>query len=511
MEVWIVRMTAVVFITAVVITAAVAAGADQFPKAGFKEIWVIEHGKMTKPEQLLAQTLQGLTADNKDARIWLKSDGAYRVLLDQMVTEGVREHEVESVWTLYRRFRPQVRGMIVCTIGNDSLNVATSLCGPKQCVAIDESLLEKAKSEGLTVIEDVRGMDDRSVLAKYKDLFSHGIVVSQERTIASHLRDFAVARRAFTCGTDCEFVKEAATAFGPNALVYGWGREREWVTGVSQANATAVPADWALNLSVASKLPAGKLRRPEDLRIKTEDGVRYIAFVMSDGDNLQWFCGGFFASTRWWPSPLRGTFPMTWEVPVAAAEVIPRALEYVYSTATPNDGFVTGAGLPGYTYAHWQPDRVSLAEQSSHYLRLADLNVVGVINNNVGGMEEIIPLLERPEIEGILYKDYSPYDGRHGAIIWHKGKPCISFKFDLRPDRQGPEKIAEEVSKLPASPRTDEGSYTLVTVLAWGYQDIGGPMEAVRRTIELLPENTRVVTANQLVALMKANFREKHL
>jgi hypothetical protein len=190
--------------------------------------------------------------------------------------------------------------------------------------------------------------------------------------------------------------------------------------------------------------------------------------------------------------------------------VIPRVLEYLYSTATPNDAFITGAGVPGYTYAHLQPDKVSLAKEASRYLRLDDLNVVGVINDNAGSMEEIIPLLERPEVDAVLYKDYNPYDGRNGAIIWYKGKPCISFKWDLRESRQGPEKIAEEVAKMPASPRTDEGSYAVVTVLAWGYQNAGGPMEAVRRTIELLPKNTRVVTANQLVSLMKANFSNKH-
>jgi hypothetical protein len=125
-------------------------------------------------------------------------------------------------------------------------------------------------------------------------------------------------------------------------------------------------------------------------------------------------------------------------------------------------------------------------------------------------LEETIPLLDRPDVKAVLYKDFNPYDGKHGALIWHKGKPCISFKFDLRETRQPPAKIAEEVAKMPASPRTDEGSYALITVLAWGYRDNGGPMEAVRRTIELLPENTRVVTANQLVQLMLDNFSKKH-
>lgn len=495
----------------VALTAARGADNNMLPRSQFKDLWVITHRDMSPAEQLLAQTLQGITAGNADKRIWLRAPGIYEVVLQGMKMDGVKIHEAKSVWEIVNEFKPDIKGAIVCKIGTDSLNVATSLCGPKGCVAVDESLLDLAKSNGLAVVEDVRGMDDATAMTKYKDLFKHGVVVSQENRIAGHLRDFAVARHAYTCGTNPAFVKEAAAEFGPEALVFGWGREREWVTGISSANATSVPADWALNLSVMEQLPAGKLESPKDAPVKTEDNVRYIAFVMSDGDNLQWFCGGFFDGPRFWGNPLRGEFPITWEIPVSAAEFAPRALRYAYNTATRNDSFVTGAGVPGYTYPHLQPDRVALAKSAAPYLRKADLPVVGVINDNAGTLQETFPILELPEVKGVLYKAYNPYDGMHGALIWHKGKPCISFKFDLRENRQPPAKIAEEVAKMPASPTTDEGSYALVTVLAWGYQDTGGPMEAVRRTIELLPKNTRVVSANQLVQLMCDNFSKKHM
>ncbi len=499
---------------AVLLAAAFAANAhalNMLPRCDFKDLWVINHRDLPPAEMLLAQTLQGLTADNKDKRIWVRSPGGYEIILQQMKADGVLIHEVKSAWELVREFKPQIKGAIVCKIGTDSLNVATSLCGPRGCVALDESLLDQAKAEGLAVVDDVRGMDDRTAMAKYKDLFTHGVVVSQANTIAGDLRDFAVARHAYTCGTEPALVKEAATTFGPNAIVYGWGREREWVTGISSANASAVAADWCRNISVLENLPAGKLETPADPPIKTEDNVRYIAFVMSDGDNLQWYCGGFFTGLRFWDSPLRGEFPMTWEVPLVAAEVAPRMLRYAYNTATPRDSFITGAGVPGYTYTHLHTDRAALARQTRSYLRDADLSIVGIINDNAGSLEEAIPLLDLPEVKAVLYKDFNPYQGKHGALIWHKGKPCISFKFDLRESQQSPEKIAEEVAKMPASPKTDEGSYTLITVLAWGYQNDGGPMEAVRRTIELLPKNTRVVTANQLVQLMLDNFSHKHL
>ena len=74
-----------------------------------------------------------------------------------------------------------------------------------------------------------------------------------------------------------------------------------------------------------------------------------------------------------------------------------------------------------------------------------------------------------------------------------------------------PEDVAREVAKMPAAPRTDEASYALVSVHAWSFGRDGGPrLEAVHRTIGLLPPRTSVVTADQLIALLRANFGARH-
>jgi len=70
----------------------------------------------------------------------------------------------------------------------------------------------------------------------------------------------------------------------------------------------------------------------------------------------------------------------------------------------------------------------------------------------------------------------------------------------------GPEELAREVARLPAAPRADPNSYALVNVHAWSYGEIGGPLEAVRRAIDRLPPGTKVITADQVLALLRANF-----
>ncbi len=474
------------------------------------EIWVLPHPDMSPAEQALALTLQGLVNRTRP-RLWMQAGGMSAVVLDELRREGWRVRNEPNVWNALHRFRPSVKGMIVYKAGTPSLNVATSLCGPMSAVAVEESLVERALEAGLKVRADVRGWDDRQAFGRYGKLFTKGAVVEQALDKPGHLRDFAVAHNTFVFATAVPaFRTEVARTLGPEATVYGWfppgGDERDWIRDLSRANATGVAADWSLNLSALEKLPAGRLSRPRRRFPAAEEDVRYVAFVMSDGDNIQWMAGGFVHDKGFWASPLRGTFPMTWEVAPVLASVAPRALRHLYRTATPNDAFITGPGLPGYTYPHFQPDRAALARRSAPVLRASDLSVVSVLNDNAGSPAQTLSLLELPGVDGIVYKDYAPYHRRKGEILWHKGKPCVAYKFLLWEGVQSIEEMAKGVAEMPASSRTDPGSYALVNVHAWSYKSIGGPMEAVRRAIAQLPPNTRVVTADHLLHLLKQNF-----
>jgi len=68
---------------------------------------------------------------------------------------------------------------------------------------------------------------------------------------------------------------------------------------------------------------------------------------------------------------------------------------------------------------------------------------------------------------------------------------------------QDPAGVAAAIAALPDDPEHDIDSYALVNVHAWSWRAIGGAMEAVHRTVGLLPPGTRVVTAHELIELMK--------
>ena len=85
----------------------------------------------------------------------------------------------------------------------------------------------------------------------------------------------------------------------------------------------------------------------------------------------------------------------------------------------------------------------------------------------------------------------------------------MSYRFLLwepKPENS-PEGVAAAVAKLPSEPLTNLESYALVNVHAWSFGKSGGPMEAVKRTIDLLPTGTRVFTAEQFVTLVREHFQ----
>ena len=473
------------------------------PPSGLKSICVIQHETMSPAEQVLAQTLQGITGRVKP-KILLRAKSSYAIVEDQLRREGVKIDEAKSVWELVSKFRGEIKEMIVYKLGTPSLNVAASLSGVMNAVAVDESLLSIAEAAGLKQLEDVRGMDEKQAWEKWGPQFSKGIAIEEALDKPGFMRDYSAAHKAFTFyGVDSAFRTKIARAVGPNAIVYGWGPDEiGWVSDLSRANATGGPSDWAINMSVLEKLPAGPLHQPACPAVKVEDGVRYVAFVLTDGDNLQWMLSNFIDNKSFWANPLRGSFPITWEVSALLPKVAPRVLQYVYATAKPTDDFVTGAAGPGYTYAHLQTDRPTLARETAALCKQADLAIVGVLNTNEGNMEETFPMLDQPEVKAVLYKDYAPYHRQHGKILWHNGKPCIAFRCALWEGLMEPQDVADDIAKMPTSPKTDPQSFALVTVHAWSYGKSGGPIDAVKRTIDLLPKNTRVVNATTLIRLL---------
>jgi len=470
-------------------------------------VFVLDPKALSPAENVLAQSLQGLV-DRNAPLIWFQTDGIQAAVFSDL-QQSSQTLPLNDVWTLVGRFRSKIKGGILCKIGTHSLNIADSLCGPMDALAVDESLKDAAEKHGLPILLDARDMTEEQAFDKYRKLFKKGIVVEQAIDKPANLRDFAIKHEAFVMDADSPFRKKVVGAMGPGALVFGWGRdEYQWISDISEAGGTGVAADWCLNLSALETIPA-KIQAPILKPAANEDHVRYVAFVLTDGDNIQWVTGGFATDSKWYGSPLRGKFPMTWEMSPLLAKFAPAVLEKIYSMATPDDDFVTGVGLPGYMFPHPSPDRDLLARQSAPYLKESGMRTISILNQNEGIIPEVFPWLDLPEVGAAIYKDYSPYNRRNGELVWRRGKPCMAYRFILWEGLTGIDDLGAKIAAMPMSPKSTSASYALINVHAWSFASIGGPIEAVRRVIQKLSPDTRVVTANQLFDLLQKNHPAK--
>lgn len=478
-----------------------------------KEIWVVEKEALSPAQRMLVLSLQGLVARQKPA-IWFADDGITEKIFEELRQEGTVFHQENDPWVLLELFGDHFKGGVLYDLGEESLNVATTLAGQTDCLLVEASLEKVMREKGYAIKADARGMSEREALEKFGDRSAKGIAVEQTLEKPDFLRDFAIMQNAFTYfGGARNFRTQVAKKFGPQALIYGWGNdELEWVDGLSKGEACGIPADWCVNLSslAADQVPVP--RRHKRYPAPAKPGERIVCFVMSDGDNIQWLTNGFSQSPGFWASEHRGKFSVSWEFAPVMSEVAPRAMRYFYNSASKGtfvDDFVCGPSGQGYTFPTSRPDRRAFAEQTNQALADADLSVISFLDAH-GDMSESAEMLDQPNVLGILYKDYVPYNKFAGKTFWHAGKPCMSYRYLLWEQKGKPDwtiqGVADAIASQPAEPTTDIDSYALINVHAWSFDKIGGPMEAVKRTIDLLPEGTRVVTAEEFVILLRNNF-----
>ncbi|MFN0069450.1 MAG: hypothetical protein ACKVYV_17670 [Limisphaerales bacterium] len=470
---------------------------------------VVDPAALDAAERALLASLQGLV-NRSEAAVWVDGGGFNRIIPEQLEEEGARVVRDAMLWELAEFHRDAFDGVILCDVADRSLNVAFSLAGVRRALVLDASLERRAQGLGLRVLADVRAQDEVSAFSRWQPLFARGLLAEQPPAKPLHLRDLLVARGAFVFSdVSPERRTDFVRALGPQALVLGWGKEEyPFIRDLSRGGGAAVPSDWALNLSALGLLDAevpARARPPTPAPV--QPGERVVAFVMSDGDNVQWLLNSFTEEGRgWWASPRRGHIPMTWEMAPLLMDFAPRVMAWFYARATAGGGddFVAGPSGHGYFFPGMTGRELPvLARQAARASVRAQLPLITVLNAG-GTMDDARAYLVQPGVHGVLYKDYAPYNQQRGRILWHDGRPAVSYRFLLwepKPEN-GPEGVARAVAEMPADAANDPRSYALVNVHAWSWKSLGGPFEAVKRTVDLLPAQTRVVTAGEFFALL---------
>lgn len=535
-----------------------------------------EPGDIPQPHdayQFLLQSVAGLAAQGvnegtTDQLVWVATGSPE---IENWYPSTVRLHPnlVENptlpVWELIDQYKRQgvIKGYILYKMDvsagelndhrkgiDNSVNIATSLAGVLGGVLIDERLEKEAQSHGLTRLEDARDKTQAWCFTKYRDKFHRRMLCMQDPK-KPHVRDLAIAHRAFTMYGNDEPLMQALEWLEPPSPILGWngGDEFDTTKRSSLFGHFQTATDWCMNLPV---LMAGsddvKLTKATEFnpqKIDWNDQRSGIAFVDTDGDNVQWLEGNFFLSQSYWGNSNRGQFPFGWSCCFThLVQLCPAAIEYATKTRTPNDSFIEWGG--GYYYPELfgtkrsNPDEI-LAIHAARTWKLMEKSGTKIIGFNMGSIDGPTAMKAYQTFAGqtdgllaILAFKYDPYEGGQGKTFWVKDRrgvdiPVITARYSIwehtnpktRPLAGTPAKIArtiQETSRQAEESKSPRFDWAICHV--WSYfQEKPGLDEAaeemnqrdaeskgglrgltpIKWCIDRLPENIRRISPEEMV------------
>ncbi|TCC22035.1 GxGYxYP domain-containing protein [Kribbella speibonae] len=466
---------------------------------------VFDESTLSLPERTLATTLQGLMARRGGESLYLNLPTlGYQHWLDGLVSQyGVRTR-TGDLWKTVQR--SGVTGYVLFRTGTPSVNVATTLAGVTGAVAIEESLEALAIQHGLRKVLDVRDKDDRWVFETYWPRLRHDVAVEQRADIPERLRDYVTMAGTFAFfDGNSEFRAEVVDALDDDGTVIGWGDAsagEDAFIGVNSATGVkALPADHARNLSVLSGITEDRLTQHVPAQPPTPDpDAHYVSFLITDGDNIQWALGDFPTDPRWFGSPRRGEVDLGWGISPSLIDLAPSVMRWFYDQSR-KDRWVVGPSGGGYMY----PSRYPAAALDKHTASLAramgrsDLSVAQIIDFDAFENTRLwSSYLRRPEIDGLIYLEYSRYDGLKGKVVWSEGKPVISARTMLWEGLDGADEasVTAELNAATRNPFSTAG-YSVVVWHAWSKS-----VDNVLSVVDGLAPHVKVVPPDTLVRMV---------
>ena len=482
-------------------------------------------------EQLLVQALQGLlAAQGASEQIYVtdERDFGYPLWLDDLASyPGVSVSTFTDPWALVAKLQSSVAGYIVYddsaadgTIP-ESFGVAASLAGILTGLPVSQKDEARLAAGGLRRLIDVRGKDERWLVENYRSRFADDALAIKSLSITGGLNDWVVANRLLllSSGSSPAYLAAIGT-FHDGAAAYGWIDEDEGmqVADLSSHGIRLVPANFAENMSVLTQFQPSALIAPSGSTPENGAARRFVAFVMSDGDNIQWLLGDFThmpnaadpAPAMWYRDPMRGAFPFTWTVGADLSQVAPTAMHWLYAHASPNDAFIS-LNTAGYVFPELLPDVKAHAEAMGQLMQRSGMHyLVQMTRTPLSAPFDTARLCEPPlaqdGISGVILANYDDYAGWQGASRRVNGKLCTTIRYSLWAGNSLPgnfvdgPSLAQGLNQMP-NDLSSPSAYAIVMVHAWSRT-----LNDVREAIARLDPDIGVVTVPELMQLMDRNL-----
>ena len=471
-------------------------------------------------QKVLIATLQGTVARQSGSQIYIDSGSGYSIWDSHLHSAyGIPLTTVTSPWTLLTQYRSLLSGYVLYNqaANSNSVNAATSLCGPFNAVAVDASIEATVRSYGLTnLIVDVSAQNEGWVWTNYHTLLNRSVVIEQKESFADDLRDYATLAGAFTFyDGNSPFRSYIMGQMSSDSACLGWGDasrgESVFVGDGSSNGVFTIAADWTLNLSTLSGIRDSSVyQRTYTPPLATATNVHYVTFLLTDGDNVQMNLGSL---AGYFNQPARGTFDMGWALSPSLADLAPSVLRWYFdnsSNGPSRDFFVAGPSGCGYMYPSQYPrgDLSLHAQRLNAAMTAADLNIAQIIDFNAFTNAALWnKYLAQPNIDALFYLEYSRYNALAGALYFTtNGKPVLSASDLLW---AGLEEDTNLIANLNAAPIdiASPAGYSLVLV---HYGDATyKKLTNVQFVATNLASGVRVVTPDAFVKLVRANVGRK--
>lgn len=295
--------------------------------------------------------------------------------------------------------------------------------------------------------------------------------------------------------------------------ILGWGPDEHTnVSIASKFGIDMIAADWSYNLSVLSSYPSTPKTQNTNENFLGEDGVHYVTFIMSDGDNQQWLLRSNFNTKNWFGSPYRGNFNLGWSLTPSLYYLAPTVFNKYYEDASSSnytDNYVVAPSGNGYMYPSKFPFNklISYTKKLNDYMAKVDQHLVLILDDEAFYKKDLWDKYTcNSNIDGILYLNYDINNAYKGEIIWSNDKPVISCRDLLWGGLEDQNELITNINNridLGYTNIKNPNTYTFVYVHVWS-----NTMDNVNYVVNKLNKNpkVRIVTPDTFVKLIKNNI-----
>ena len=529
---------------------------SSIPTGGDGQIYVWSVYNQTLPDRVTVSTLSGVlarrspkiyviksqdptltnTSFNDDTTVWLHDLSTHHNISFNLTY-------LHNFTGLLDHFRRSVHGVVAYDPDSKSTNAALIRCAANEgyiAAGSPSTLSFLTSTLNVKLVANVSSSTPHEEFVHSKATLSKRGMVAQpdDGSKSFAMSGYAVFARMPTVEHNTNDVTITKTFdavvsnFDSSKLnvAFGWtsNDEHAFTASVTQSGGMVHASDYLYNLEFFSQLPPyqhdddGHPNNKSDAAptsisplAPSSQPVHTVAFVFSDGDNLQLLQNDWISSTHW-NSPQRGLHNIGWSYSPSMAVLMPSLLSYVVRTSTSKDSLSTGPSGIGYAYPNLFPNnaRQMFAVATASLMKQSGMTIANVIGV-VPSKESVSDLAQQSDIQALVYFTFGNatqgYAGLHGNVAYEYGTPVIGLRKNLwggdpsSKDKLEPKELAEQLKLLPKN-LSDPGSYTIVV------NELGNGIASILETIALLDEagGFEIVLPEVLVNKLTTNTKRKN-